>query len=63
MQNQQDVVENHLRKLPNPEHAAGNSDRKGLHDAWCTKLMRIQSELLAGVCCARTNPTPFVNHL
>jgi hypothetical protein len=48
-------VENHLRKLPNPEHAAGNSDRQGLHDAWCTKLMRIQSELrmlAADVCCA-----------
>ena len=37
-----DVVDQ-LRADPEPSHARGNSQRRGMHDAWITKLQRIQN--------------------
>ena len=37
-----DVVEQ-LRADPEPSHATGSSQRRGMHDAWITKLQRIQN--------------------
>ena len=47
-----DVVDQ-LRADPEPSHATGSSQRRGMHDAWITKLQRIQNPDL----CA-TPPTP-----
>lgn len=38
-----DFFEEHLKKLPDPRNVRGNSDRHGMHDAWITKLQRIQN--------------------
>ena len=47
-----DVVDQ-LRADPEPSHATGSSQRRGMHDAWVTKLQRIQN---LDLCAPR--PTP-----